>query len=140
VAFKVFQRWEGRQSLPIYSNKTAPFSNIPLVLIGACPREDTDKKRTSDVQTGLGGGHRFPPDGTGLAYSLRSHSQDFWLLDLAANKTHPLTHLSDHGAVRTFDITRDGKEIVFDHLRTLILPTAFTGAPICRRSPDRQSC
>ena len=44
-------------------------------------------------------------------------SQDFWLLDLAAKKSRPLTHLSNGGAMRTFDVTPDGKQIVFDRLR-----------------------
>lgn len=47
----------------------------------------------------------------------RTQSRDFWLLDLATNKTHLLAHLRDHGAVSAFDITPDGKEIVFDRLR-----------------------
>ena len=64
-----------------------------------------------------GGGHRFLPNGTGLVYVPRPQSRDFWLLDLATKKTRPLTRLSDHGDVSAFDITPDGKEIVFDRLR-----------------------
>jgi hypothetical protein len=44
-------------------------------------------------------------------------SRQFWLLNLATGKTHPLTRLSDRGPIRAFDITRDGKEIVFDRIR-----------------------
>ena len=44
-------------------------------------------------------------------------SLDFWLLDLASKTKRPLTHLSDRGALRTFDITPDGKYIVFDRSR-----------------------
>ena len=44
-------------------------------------------------------------------------SQDFWLLDLATNETRPLTRLSDHGYLNTFDVTPDGKHIVFDRSR-----------------------
>ena len=39
------------------------------------------------------------------------------LLDLATKKTHRLAHLGDYGAVSVFDITPDGKGIVFDRLR-----------------------
>jgi Tol biopolymer transport system component len=69
------------------------------------------------MQTPLGGAHRFLPDGTGLVYVPRSHPRDFWLLDFASNKTRALTRLSARGRVQTFDITPDGKEIVFDRIR-----------------------
>jgi hypothetical protein len=36
------------------------------------------------------------------------------LLDLATKKTRPLANLGNQGALRTFDITPDGKSIVFD--------------------------
>jgi Tol biopolymer transport system component len=70
-----------------------------------------------DVRAGLGGGHRFLPNGRGLVYLPRTQSRDFWLLDLGTNLTRPLTRLSDHGVISTFDITPDSKEIVFDRLR-----------------------
>ena len=44
-------------------------------------------------------------------------SQDFWLLDLATKKSRPLTHLNNSSTMRTFDITPDGKQTVFDRLR-----------------------
>ena len=43
--------------------------------------------------------------------------QDFWLLDLPMKKTRQLTRLSNTAAMRTFDITPDGKQIVFDRMR-----------------------
>jgi Tol biopolymer transport system component len=60
------------------------------------------------------GGYRFLPDGSGLVYVERIQSQDFWLLDLATGERRQLAHLANQGAVRTFDVTPDGKYVVFD--------------------------
>ncbi|HTM87601.1 MAG TPA: protein kinase [Terriglobales bacterium] len=61
---------------------------------------------------------RFLPSGKGLVYMQgRSAAQDFWLLDVASKKSRPLTQLHDPSAMRAFDITADGKHIVFDRLR-----------------------
>jgi serine/threonine protein kinase/Tol biopolymer transport system component len=63
------------------------------------------------------GGYRFLPNGKGLVYLPRIPSLDFWLLDFATGKSRQLTRLSNQGALRTFDITPDGKYIVFDRSR-----------------------
>ena len=42
---------------------------------------------------------------------------DFALLDLSTMKARSLTRFNDRAAMRTFDVTSDGKEIVFDRLR-----------------------
>ena len=63
------------------------------------------------------GGYRFLPNGSGLVYLPRIQGLDFWLLDFATKKSRPLTRLSNQGALRTFDITPDGKYIVFDRSR-----------------------
>ncbi|MGB8903050.1 MAG: hypothetical protein WCC88_04660, partial [Candidatus Sulfotelmatobacter sp.] len=66
----------------------------------------------------LGEHVRFSPDGKSLIYMQGLlASQDFWLLDLASMKSHPLTRLQNRAAMRTFDVTSDGKQIVFDRLR-----------------------
>jgi Tol biopolymer transport system component len=60
---------------------------------------------------------RFLPDGSGLVF-MRGHGpvQDFWLLDLASMKERRLTELGGADAMLNFDITPDGKQIVFDRL------------------------
>jgi hypothetical protein len=61
---------------------------------------------------------RFSADGKSLIYMQGLlASQDFWLLDLASMKSRALTKLQNRGAMRTFDLTSDGKQIVFDRLR-----------------------
>ncbi len=63
------------------------------------------------------GGYRFLPDGTGLVYLPFMPSLDFWLVDLTTKIPRQLTRLSNQGALGTFDITPDGKAIVFDRSR-----------------------
>ena len=66
----------------------------------------------------LGERVRFSPDGKSLIYMQGLlESQDFWLLDLASMKSRPITRLQNRAAMRTFDVTSDGKQIVFDRLR-----------------------
>ena len=61
--------------------------------------------------------YRFLPNGDVVYMQGLLPSQDFWLLDLATKERRPLTRLSGGAAMRTFDITPDGKRIVFDRLR-----------------------
>jgi tricorn protease-like protein len=49
--------------------------------------------------------------------SLMVQSQDFWFFDLKTGSTRQLTRLSNQGKLQTFDITPDGKQIVFDRSR-----------------------
>ncbi len=60
---------------------------------------------------------RFLPDGTGIVYLERIPSLNFSFFDIATRTSRPLTRLSNQGALRTFDITPDGKYIVFDRSR-----------------------
>jgi Tol biopolymer transport system component len=63
------------------------------------------------------GGYRFLPDGTGLVYLPFIPSLDFWEVDFATKGRRQLTRLGNQGALGTFDITPDGKAIVFDRPR-----------------------
>jgi Tol biopolymer transport system component len=60
------------------------------------------------------GGYRFLPGGTGLVYLPFIPALDFWRFDFATKADRQITHLSNQGNLGTFDITPDGKAIVFD--------------------------
>jgi Tol biopolymer transport system component len=63
------------------------------------------------------GGYRFTPDGSRLVYLPGLQSTDFWLLDIAGGKPRQFARLRNQGLIQTFDITPDGKEIVFDRVQ-----------------------
>src|SRR5204862_283976 len=66
----------------------------------------------------LGERYRFLPGQQKLVYIPGSQValEPFWLLDLQTQDTRQLTNMGDR-AMRTFDISPDGKQIVFDRLR-----------------------
>ena len=71
--------------------------------------------------------HRFLPDGKRLVYMQGASAwQDFWLLDVMTMQRRQLTRLSSRAAMRSFDITPDGRQIVFD--RSQPIPTSFTSS------------
>jgi len=51
VVFKASQGWEGCQPLPIYPNENGPFLHMSWALIGACPHQDTDTRRTGSLDS-----------------------------------------------------------------------------------------
>jgi Tol biopolymer transport system component len=62
--------------------------------------------------------YRFVPNGQALVYAQGPFpAQDFWLLDLATKKSRQLTRFKSSAATQSFDVTADGKQIVFDRLR-----------------------
>jgi Tol biopolymer transport system component len=105
--------WSPDGSLIVYAGVLVG-GHVPILAI----RPDGTKVDLPDVQALLGGSYRFLRDGTGLVYL--TQPQDFWLLNFSTKTTRQLTRFSNHGTLRNFgnfDITPDGKQIVFDRGR-----------------------
>jgi len=109
--------WSPDGTLIVYAGRTMSRFG-PLLGV----RSDGRPFELPDIVVGAGKGinrahHRFMPDGKGLVY-LRGldPGEDFWFLDLATGRTRLLARLG-HGTSVSFDITPDGKQIVFDRVR-----------------------
>jgi len=73
----------------------------------------------SDIRIRIEGQRfRFLPNSKQLVYMTGPQRRlDFALLDLTTMKSRPLTQLDNPAATSSFDVTPDGKKIVFDRLR-----------------------
>jgi Tol biopolymer transport system component/tRNA A-37 threonylcarbamoyl transferase component Bud32 len=106
--------WSPAGNLIVYGGANV-FTNVPLE--GVRP-DGTSVELPAITLRREGERARFLPDGSGLVYMQNATlAQDFWLLDLATMKSRPLTHLNNSAAMRTFDVTSDGKQIVFDRAK-----------------------
>jgi Tol biopolymer transport system component len=106
--------WSPDATLIVYTGHQG--ANAPLLAVRPDGTPVALPKIT--VPAGGGGRSRFLPDGSGLVYVQGAESiRDFWLLDLRTGRTRRLTTLASPATIESFDISPDGKEIVFDRLR-----------------------
>jgi Tol biopolymer transport system component len=107
--------WSGDGRVIVYSG---PEVAGLMMLMAVDPAGQRVELPAIRVRAGDGERARFVPGTNVLVYMQGLlPPQDFWSLDLATGKTRQLTSLSGRAAMRTFDITPDGRQIVFDRLR-----------------------
>jgi len=105
--------WSPNGDLIVYAGAQV---NVVTPLLAVHP--DGDPVDIPEIEVFRSGERmRFLPDGSGLVFMRGlGPAQDFWLLDLATMKERRLTSLDPSATMRTFDITPDGQNIVFDRL------------------------
>jgi Tol biopolymer transport system component len=98
-------------SLIVYAGPNVT-GNQPLLGFGRMARPSLCRRFSSKP---LFARHRFVPGGKRL---LNVQSQngydDFWMLDLLTRETRQVAHVTGQYSIWGFDITPDGKRIVFD--------------------------
>jgi len=107
--------WSPRGDLIVYGG-IQTFTQMPLLGV----RPDGTPVPLPKIEVRRDGERaRFLPDGSGVVYMQGGapDNQDFWLLDLASGQSRRLTALGGSGTMRTFDVTPDGRQIVFDRAR-----------------------
>ena len=103
--------WSPKGDMIVYGGANV-FTSVPLAAVRA---DGTTVKLPGISVRREGERVRFLPDGSGFVYMQNETlAQDFWLFDLATQQSRQLTRLGNADAMRTFDITSDGKQIVFD--------------------------
>jgi len=107
--------WSPSGDLIVYTGANVSV-DAPLLAI----RADGTNVELPAIRLRVGGQrYRFVRNGLALVYAQGPFpAQDFWLLDLTTKKSRQLTRFKNSSAAtQSFDVTADGKQIVFDRVR-----------------------
>jgi len=105
--------WSPKGDLIVFNgSQVSGFSTLQAI------RPDGKKVELPEIKVWARGERfRFLPDGSGLVYMKGWFSGlDFYLLDLSTMKSRQLTDIAKGAEMKTFDISPDGKNLVFDRL------------------------
>lgn len=106
--------WSPTDDQIVYVGVQGAFAPLYSVRPGGQPVRLAD----AAVAPGGGGRVRFVADGRAVVYlEGPPGAQDFYLMDLATQRSRRLTRLRNPATIGTFDLTRDGRHIVFDRIR-----------------------
>jgi len=106
--------WSPDGSVIVYTGPVTGPSGYLLMV-----RPDGTPAEAPAIRVGVGSErYRFVPGRQELVYvsTASPAAENFWLLDLVTKKSRQLANF-DSRLTRTFDITSDGKQIVFDRMR-----------------------
>jgi serine/threonine protein kinase len=107
--------WSPDGSLIVYAG---PLEDGTAPVLAVRPDGRSVSLPTIRTKTQGAGCLRFLPDGKSFVYMLGFIGrQEFWLFDLTTNTTRRLALLPSSATISAFDITPDGKQIVFDRLQ-----------------------
>jgi Tol biopolymer transport system component len=106
--------WSPDGSVIVYTGPVVGITGRLLTI-----RPDGTPVETPSIQVRVGGErYRFVPGRQELVYMPGSQVaiENFWMLDLATKRTRQLSNF-DNRATRTFDVSPDGKQLVFDRIK-----------------------
>ena len=106
--------WSPDGKLIVYSDASVGGTNFPLR--GIRP-DKTPVQIPKIICRGEWEGYRFTPDGKLVILQGEFRAQNFWVFDLETGAGRQLTNLKPGYSVQSFDVSPDGKEILFDRIK-----------------------